>query len=69
MAHEIAGTDDILVFGVDPRGPSIHMPDFDLACTETAEKIPHFIDLPGQCTSVCVAAVEIFAADADGDDP
>lgn len=69
MSDEITGSDDVCVLGIHPGGPGVHVADLDIARSESAEHSSDIVDLAGQGGCVRFGAVQVFAADADGNDP
>lgn len=67
-ANEITGLDDIVIGRVGPRIVRVYMTDFGLN-SQRPHHTSHIINLLGECTRCGISAIEVLAANGNGQNP
>lgn len=67
-ANEITSLDDLVIGRVGPRIIRVYMTDFGLD-SQRSHHTSHIINLLSKCTRYSISAIEILAADGNGQNP
>lgn len=67
-ADEITSLDDLVIGRIGPRIVSVYMPDFSLN-SQRSHHTSHIINLLSKCACSSISAIEILAANGNGQNP